>query len=173
MTLSKEFFQVIKKALKGSSWRRDEFAMVEAVERELNMLYDHQTRQLNPMYMSASLEPDQKTTPIVVTPPIKYTPAPAPIIPSTESTGFAQASEDKVKKTTRKKNNSVAEVSKVNGNPAGMSASPAGMEGIDAMIMAGMEMAKTAPALEKRLLSHVVVEQMPETQSDYENAPIV
>ena len=34
-------------------------------------------------------------------------------------------------------------------------------------------MAKTAPALEKRLLSHVVVEQMPETQSDYENAPIV
>lgn len=169
MTLSKEFFQVIKKALKESSWRRDEFAMVEAVERELNMLYDHQTRQLNPM-IGASLIAEE---PIKAVSPIKYTPAPAPIVPSTESTGFAQVSGDKVKKTARKKNNSVAEVPKVNGNPAGMSASPEGMEGIDAMIMAGMEMAKTAPALEKRLLSHVVVEQMPETQSDYENAPII
>lgn len=169
MTLSKEFFQVIKKALKGSSWRRDEFAMVEAVERELDMLYDHQARQLHPMIGASSIDVE----PIKSVSPIKYTPAPAPIIPSTESTGSPQASWDKVKKTTRKKNNSVAEVSKVNGNPAGMSASPAGMEGIDAMIMAGMEMAKTAPALEKRLLSHVVVEQMPETQSDYENAPIV
>lgn len=187
MILSKEFFSVIKRSLQEASWKRTEFAMVEAVEKELNLLFDRQQRELHPM-MNASLEPGPKTTPIISTPPIQYTPAPAPIVRdetspsttafaeplSTASTSSPQISQIKTKKTaTKKNNNSVAEVPKANGNPNGMSASSEGMAAIDMMITAGLEQAKRAPIIEKRLLSHVVVEKMPDSPEDYEDENIL
>lgn len=182
MILSKEFFSIIKRSLQEASWKRNEFAMVEAVEKELNLLFDRQQRELHPM-MNVSLEPDPKTVPIEPVSPIKYSPAPAPIVRDTAtsvpplspvSTSSAQIPAKKIKKSPRKKkNNSGSDVPKANGNPSGMSASPEGLAQIDMMIAAGLEQAKTAPIIEKRLLSHVVVEQMPETPEEYERTSVL
>lgn len=168
ITLSKEFFSVIKKAIYATPWQRAEFPMVESVEKELKLLFDSQNSQVPTPYNSSN-DPYQEPQPIF--PPIKYTPAPKPIVPtpplsatdelSTQSTAYPQKKKAPVKKKSVKS----AEVPK-NGNPDGMSASPDGMAAIDSMIMSGIEMAKVAPRREAALLRNVVVEQLPETPED-------